>query len=215
MDADDRDQPRVVEVFADVGCPFTHVGLRRFVERRAELGRDDVLLWVRAWPLELVNGKPLDPRFIAEEVDEIRSQVAPDLFAGFREQAFPVTSIPAMALAAVAHDRDPATGERVSLALRDALFEQGRDVAAPEVLAAVATACGLDPVDVSGDAGRHRVEAEHREGVDRGVVGSPHFFTPAGGFFCPSLDIARDAEGHLRITADRAAFDAFVEACLT
>ena len=29
----------VIEVFADVTCPFTHVGLRRFVERRGELGR--------------------------------------------------------------------------------------------------------------------------------------------------------------------------------
>ena len=50
-----------LEVFADVCCPFTHVGLRRIVRRRAELGRDDVVLVVRAWPLELVNGVPLDP----------------------------------------------------------------------------------------------------------------------------------------------------------
>jgi hypothetical protein len=53
---------RLVEVFADVGCPFAHVGLRRFVERRDELGRDDVVLWVRAWPLELVNARPAPHR---------------------------------------------------------------------------------------------------------------------------------------------------------
>ncbi|MGZ4784252.1 MAG: DsbA family oxidoreductase, partial [Acidimicrobiales bacterium] len=89
----------VVEVFADVGCPFTHVGLRRFVERRDAAGRQDIGLRVRAWPLEVVNGQPLDPRFIAEEVDEIRTQVAPTLFTGFTESTFPSTSLPALAVA--------------------------------------------------------------------------------------------------------------------
>ena len=115
----------VIEVFADVACPFTHVGLRRFVDRRAELGRDDVTLRVRAWPLEIVNGQPLDPHFIAEEVDDIRQQVAPALFQGFTEAAFPASSLPALTLAAAAYDENLATGERVSLALRDLLFEQG------------------------------------------------------------------------------------------
>jgi hypothetical protein len=98
----------VIEVFADVACPFTHVGLRRFVDRRAELGRHDV-----------------------------------------------------------------------SVDLTDS----------------------------------RRVLEDHAEGLARGVVGSPHFFTPAGGFFCPSLDVHRDAGGHLRITADTASFDRFVATC--
>ena len=66
----------VVEVYADVCCPFTHVGLVRFVQAREERGGGPVL-HVRSWPLELVNGRPLDPAFIAEEVEEIRQQVAP------------------------------------------------------------------------------------------------------------------------------------------
>ncbi|HPB44475.1 MAG TPA: hypothetical protein PLP95_01340 [Microthrixaceae bacterium] len=65
-----------IEVFADVGCPFAHISLHRFVARRAEMGRSDVRLHVRAWPLELVNATPMDPEFIAEEIDEIRPQVA-------------------------------------------------------------------------------------------------------------------------------------------
>ncbi len=40
----------VIEVFADVGFPFTHVGLRRFVDRRAEAGRNDGHLRVTADP---------------------------------------------------------------------------------------------------------------------------------------------------------------------
>jgi hypothetical protein len=58
-----------------------------------------------------------------------------------------------------------------------------------------------------------QVLADHDEGVARGVIGSPHFFTPAGGFFCPSLDVHRDAGGHLRITADTRGFDRFVTTC--
>jgi hypothetical protein len=44
------------------------------------------------------------------------------------------------------------------------------------------------------------------------VIGSPHFFTPAGSFFCPSLDVHRDDTGHLRITAD-SGFDQFIATC--
>ncbi|MFN7148842.1 MAG: DsbA family protein [Microthrixaceae bacterium] len=200
----------VIEVFADVGCPFTHVGLRRFVEHRDELGRDDVVLRVRSWPLEVVNGQPLDPTFIAEEVDDLRDQLGPELFTGFDGSAFPATSLPAMALAAAADAVEVATGERISLELRDLLFEQNVDVADPAVLEALAERHGV-VVDLSD---HRRVLADHAEGVERGVIGSPHFFTPAGGFFCPSLDVHRDDDGHLRITADPEAFDRFVGACL-
>jgi len=199
----------VIEVFADVACPFTHVGLRRFVDRRAELGRHDVTLRVRAWALEIVNDRPLDPHFIAEEIDDIRQQVAPALFRGFTEATFPASSLPALTLAAAAYDENLATGEKVSLALRDLLFEQGIDIADTAVLARLAT-----DHDVSVDlTDSRRVLEDHAEGVARGVVGSPHFFTPAGGFFCPSLDVHRDAGGHLRITSDTAGFDRFVATC--
>lgn len=203
----------VVEVFADVGCPFTHVGLLRFVAAREQRGRADVVLRVHGWPLEVVNGTPLDPTFIAEEVEEIRSQLDDGLFAGFDPGAFPHTSVPAMALASSAYELDDRIGEAVSLRLRALLFEEGRDIADPGVLAAVAAEWALpfDPSDAAGH--RERVLAEHAEGTERGVVGSPHFFTPGGGFFCPALDVGRDDSGHLRIHADPEGFDAFLTAC--
>ena len=58
--------------------------------------RSTVVLRVRAWPLELVNGEPLAADLVAEEVRELREQVAPDLFAGFDPTRFPATSLPAM-----------------------------------------------------------------------------------------------------------------------
>jgi predicted DsbA family dithiol-disulfide isomerase len=215
--------PVVIEVFADACCPFTHVGLRRFVARRAEAGRDDVVLRVRAWPLELVNGTPLDPVFIAEEVAEIRDQLGDDVFTGFDVDAFPTSSIPAMALADAAYGVDLATGEAVSLAVRDALFERGLDIGVGAVLDEIAAGFDLPLPDASlpedladeHDPGVHAVLADYHLGRDRGVIGSPHFFTPAGDLFCPALDVSRDERGHLRITADPGGFDAFVDACFS
>src|SRR5580765_3971359 len=96
---------KTVEVFADVRCPFAHVGLRRLAGRLAAAGAD-VAFWVRAWPLELVNGAPLEGALIAEEVDELCDQVAPDLFAGFDPSRYPATSLPALGLAASAYRQD-------------------------------------------------------------------------------------------------------------
>jgi predicted DsbA family dithiol-disulfide isomerase len=197
-----------IEVFADVLCPFTHVGLRRFVRRR-ELVPRDVVLWVRAWPLELVNGEPLTPEFVAEEVDALRTSVAPDLFTGFDPASFPSTALPALALSAAASRQDAATGEQVALALRDLVFEQGVDIGDADVLSGVARRFGvrLEPTD------QDTVLADRREGEARGVVGSPHFFTPDGSFFCPSLDIGHDPDGALQIRFDQAGFERFVDAC--
>lgn len=202
-----------VEVFADVGCPFTHLGLRRVVEERQRRGRTDVVLRVRAWPLELVNGRPLDAAFIAEEVGDIRAQVAPDQFRSFQEAAFPGSTMPAMCLAAAAADRDPRIAESVALAVRTALFEDGHDVGNDDVLAGIAA--DHDLVWPPDDTERARLEAAVRadwdEGRRRGVVGSPHFFTTGDGFFCPALDVGRDEHGHLRVHADPEGFDAFLD----
>jgi predicted DsbA family dithiol-disulfide isomerase len=200
-----------IDVFADIWCPFAHVGIRSVVRRRAELGRNDVVVRVRAWPLELVNGRPLDPRATAEHVDTLRAQVAADLFTHFDPGRFPKTSLPALALAAAAYRRDDITGEAVSLALRDALFEEGRDISDPEVLAEVAGAHGLGPPTPDDD---HEVRREWQEGTLRGVKGSPHFFCGEVEAFCPSLDIAKDGDGELQIRRNIEALDAFLAECL-
>jgi predicted DsbA family dithiol-disulfide isomerase len=197
----------VIEVFADISCPFAYVGLHRLVERRDAAGRPEPRLLVRAWPLELVNGAPQDPQQVARQVAALRAQVAPELFRGFDSDAFPGTLLPALGLAARAYRRDAVTGERVSLALRAALFEQGLDVADPKVLAQVAQEHELDPVGSPAD--ELAVLADWQEGQQRGVIGSPHFFLADGNFFCPSMTIER-ADGQLVITADPAAFDRFI-----
>ena len=91
-----------IEVFADIVCPFTHVGLRRLVEARDARSAHSTIR-VRAWPLEWVNGRPFDAEVVGHEIEALRSDVAPEMFAGFDAAHFPRTSMPAFGLVAAAY----------------------------------------------------------------------------------------------------------------
>ncbi len=199
----------VVEVFADIVCPFTHVGLHRLVERRRQLGAD-FQIRVRAWPLELVNGAPFEPGPVADKVAALRASVAPELFRAFEPAHFPYTSLPALAVAATAYRKDIATGERASLLLRDALFEDGLDISCHCTLQRIAASLGLHvPLDAEQD-----VIDDWHDGRRRGVLGSPHFFVGGHDWFCPVLHIEHPDTGGLAVSFDVAAFDDFVQACV-
>lgn len=206
-----------VEVFADIGCPFTHVGLRRLLNA-AEAKGVEVALACRAWPLELVNGRPMDPERVAAQVQAIRSQVAPDLFTGFDPDAFPATfpnsTLPSLALVAAAAARSAAQSTQLALRLRWLLFEEAADLDDPAVLTGAAAEAGLEgDLDALVAEGRMGVEADWAEGRERGVVGSPHFFVGDAGYFCPALDISRGDDGlSIRPSPDR--FDAFLAEAL-
>lgn len=199
---------QVLEVFADVSCPFAHAGLRRFESYRQELARTEPVLRVRAWPLELVNGRSLDGTSLAPKIAALRADVAPDLFAGFDEHRFPATALPAMAAEAAAYRKGMRIGEAFSFAVRRALFEQGLDVSAPGVLQGL-----LDQLEVAEptDDDRTALRDDLADGQRRGVAGSPHFFTPDGAFFCPSLDLDHDDDGY-KVSFDPAGFQEFVAA---
>lgn len=198
-----------IEVFADIRCPFTHVGIRRYLERRDGLGGGPTLV-VRAWPLELINDEPMDAAMIGEEIEAIRAQVAPELFAGFAPARFAATSLPALELAAVAAEQSPELGEALAVELRWAHFEEGRDIGDPAVLAEIAAVHGLTPPS-DGDLARTR--RDWAEGKARGVVGSPHFFVAGQDFFCPGLDIAHGDDG-FAVRPDVETFDRFIEAAV-
>ena len=202
-------QVQTIEVFADVWCPFTHVGLRRLVAERDRVGRTDRIVRVRAWPLELINRAPLAADFVAEEIAALRESVAPDLFMGFNPDHFPSTSLPALGLAAASYFHNARTGEQLSLALRTALFEEGRDIADPTELAAIATQFG---VALPGRGAIRAIRDDWDIGKRRGVQGSPHYFVGHHGFFCPALDIGR-VNGHLHVAADHEGFERFVHEC--
>ena len=198
-----------VEVFADVTCPFAHVGLRRFVGRREELGLSRPVLHVRAWPLELVDRKPLEASVVAQHVDELREQVAPHLFGGFVPDVVPESSMPALELVAAAYALTDRAGENVSLLVRDALFEQGLDISDPEVLAGIASVHG---VRVNTADAKRIVLHDYEEGRRRTVRGSPEFFLDGRGWYCPSLHIEK-VDDTLRIESDIETVEAFLATC--
>ena len=188
-----------VEVFADITCPFTHVGLKQVVRHVADMDRPAEVI-VRAWPLEWVNGSPLAVDAVIVKAAALTEQLQVDDFAGLRADRWPASTVPALNLAAAAYARDAATGLAVSLELRAALFEHGVDVGDPDALALIAAAHGLpaptaDPVAA--------VRADYESGQARGVQGSPHFFVGADGFFCPALDLGHDTDGHLTARFDQ------------
>jgi predicted DsbA family dithiol-disulfide isomerase len=188
-----------VEVFADITCPFTHVGLKQVVRHVADMDRPaDVI--VRAWPLEWVNGSPLAVDAVIVKAAALSEQLQVDDFAGLRADRWPASTVPALNLAAAAYERDAATGLAVSLELRAALFEDGVDVGDPDALALIAAAHGL-PVPTADPVAA--VRADYESGKARGVQGSPHFFVGADGFFCPALDLGHDTEGHLTARFDQ------------
>jgi predicted DsbA family dithiol-disulfide isomerase len=201
-----------IDAYADMSCPFAHVGLRAVARRREQLGLRDVTLRVKAWPLELVNGEPVDLGTIVAHVDDLRRQVSRDLFTGFRPDAVPESTLPALALADAAYRVDAEAGEAVSFALRNALFEEGLDISVPDVLAQIATRHGLADVDI-GDTSA--VYDDWHEGEARGVRGSPHFFCADVEAFCPSLDIADAEDGELRIRRNIEVLDRFLAECFT
>ena len=201
----------VLEVFADIWCPFAHVGLQTVHEQRARTGRTDVAIWVRAWPLELVNGAPLDAPVTLEHANELREQVAPNLFRHFDLSRFPGSTLDALSLANRAYRTDPEVGERVSFALRDALFEYGRDISDRSTLELLARDLGVVMPDESDYAG---VMADWHEGQRRGVLGSPHFFCGDDDVFCPSLDITKGPVKGVSIVKDASRLTAFLARCL-
>lgn len=199
-----------IEVYADVWCPFADVGLRCVAERRGRLGREDVRLHVRAWPLELVNGAPLDPTTTAHHIHDLKTQVAPDLFAGFDPEYFPSTTLPALAVVHAAYARSMEKGEAVSFALRDALFEEGLDISRPEVLTNIS---GRHNVDAINAVDEQSIFDDWHDGVNRGVRGSPHFFCGDLDAYCPSLVISKGGMGQLEVNANLDVLDSFLLAC--
>jgi len=199
-----------IEVYADIWCPFTHVGLRAVQEARRVAGRDDVRVVVHAWPLELVNGGPMEATKVHHHADDLRAQVSPDLFARIADP-FPTSMLPALAVASSAYRVGLEAGERMSLALRDALFERGLDISDEAVLQRLAADHGVSMPD---DTDRAAVLADWEAGKARGVVGSPHFFCGENSVFCPSLEITRDPETGLAISRNTERLSEFLSACL-
>ncbi len=199
-----------ITVYADISCPFAHVGLTRISEFREAQGGEPPIA-VRAWPLELVNGSPLTGASLVGKVAALKESVAPKLFAGFNPDRFPRTTLVALAAEAAAYRVGMSEGLACSLALRRALFEDGATIDDRAVVASIVGDLGLPQSTSDDDA---TVLSDYAAGVASGVKGSPHFFVAGGDFFCPTLEIRQDDDGY-EIDFDAVGFERFVTAAFS
>jgi predicted DsbA family dithiol-disulfide isomerase len=200
----------IIEVFADIWCPFAHVGLRMIRDYRDTAGASETAIIVRSWPLELVNGAPMDPMKAKNNGDALREQVAPTAFSRINVDTFPSSTLDALTLIAKAYEIDLDLGEKAAFRVREALFEEGRDISNRVVLDELAQELGItDYVDPSHSA----VHSDWKEGQARGVIGSPHFFHGSVGTFCPSLQMTREEATGLTINTDATRLQEFLQQC--
>lgn len=199
---------KLLEVFADISCPFTHVGLAKVAE---EVDKLDIAveIVVRSWPLEWVNGEIFAPDVMRAKVDAIGNHLGSHYFAGFDEQTWPTTTIGALNLAAEAYEVSNAKGLEVNLRLRSELFEHGRNVGDLGFLTELAVELGLPTPQPEASAA---VETDYEDGKRRGVRGSPEFWIDGQVFFCPSLQIGHDERGLLTAEFDPAGIDDLLSA---
>lgn len=180
--------PGTIVVWSDLTCPWAHVAVARLHRARAESGLvDDVRLDHRAFPLELLNGRPT-PKLILDAEIPVAGALEPD--AGWQMWQRPPWQWPGTVLLALeavqaAKEQSLAASDRLDLALRRALFADCRhvgmrhvvlDVAArvPEV-DAVALEAALDD-----GRGRRPVIDQWRSVPHQNIQGSPHLFLPDG-----------------------------------
>ena len=200
----------MIEIFADLWCPFAYVGIRRVFQYRDELGQNDVPIIVRSWPLELVNDAPMAQAKALGNCDALREQIASDIFANHELNNFPVTTLDGLTLISQAYEQNIVAGEKASVVLREAIFELGHDVANGVILQEIAASLGIS---YTPDSGYVSVRRDWEEGKARGVVGSPHFLNGSVGVFCPSLQLTRTEDSGLIIHSNAEKLAAFLTTC--
>jgi predicted DsbA family dithiol-disulfide isomerase len=179
----------VLTVYADLVCPFAALVLHGLRSARERLGIA-VAFDLRAYPLELVDGRPHDLALHEAEKPAVAA-VEPTLhWKRWRAEpsTWPVTTL--LALEAVEAAKRPEVGglvasDELDEALRRALFLDSRCIALLPVIREVAEECpSMDRAalctDLRAGAGRAGVMASLGYAERGAVKGSPHVFTPDG-----------------------------------
>jgi predicted DsbA family dithiol-disulfide isomerase len=118
----------VVDVWSDIHCPWALVCLARMRAARDQLGRADVIINPRPWPLEWVNERGTPHDIVPVEAIVLAGE-EPDLFSAYDNPSWPSTFLPAFELVAAARRVGGASvAEEVDFALRLAFFRDAIDV---------------------------------------------------------------------------------------
>ncbi|MBA3654044.1 MAG: DsbA family protein [Actinobacteria bacterium] len=183
-------EPAVV-VWSDIACPWAHVAVARLWRYRERLGLAHAVRFDhRAFPLELVNGRPTPKRVLDAEVP-VTHAIEPG--AGWQvwqrpDSEWPASSLPALeAVQAVKQSQGLAAAEALDRALRRALFAESRCLSVWSEVLDAARRCGgvdVDDLDEGFRTGRGRAAVvaqwQASQAEDSPVKGSPHVFLPDG-----------------------------------
>ena len=180
--------PGTIQVWSDLGCPWSHVVVWRIHDARRRLGLEEaVRLDHHAFPLELFNSEPTPRRHIDVEAP-VAQQLAPR--AGWQpwsapDSTWPVTLLPPMEAVQAAKLQSLAAAEALDRGLRRALYGESRCISLRHVILEVAAE--TDAVDVTSlaealDDGRARAAliADWAVARTEAVRGSAHLFAPDG-----------------------------------
>lgn len=177
-----------LQVWSDLGCPWSHAVVWRLHDARRRLGLDGrVRFDHHAFPLELFNDEPT-PRWHIDVEAPVVETIAPK--AGWQawsapDSAWPVTLLPPMEAVQAAKLQSLEASEALDRGLRRALYGESRCISLRHVILEVATEA--DVVDVAAlaaalDGGRARQALIGDWNVAQGpeVRGSAHLFAPDG-----------------------------------
>jgi predicted DsbA family dithiol-disulfide isomerase len=214
--------PGTVQVWSDLGCPWSHVVVWRLHDARRRLGLEGrVAFDHHAFPLELFNSEPTPRRHVDLEAP-VAATLAPR--AGWQawdpDAAWPVTLLPPMEAVQAAKLQSLAAAEELDRGLRRAFFAESRCISLRHVILEVAAECpslALDALAAAVDDGRARpmLRADWEIARTDAVRGSAHLFAPDGtNEQNPGITIGwRDGPGGGTYTIDAddpAAIDDFV-----
>lgn len=181
-------EPGTIVMWSDVSCPWATTAVHHLHAARARLGLEQhVVLDHRAFPLELLNSR-CTPKAILDAEIPVVGALAPDF--GWRmwtgdPAGYPSTVLLALEAVQAAKEQSLVASDRLDLALRRALFVEGRHIGMRHVVVDVADTCP----EVDGPAleaalddgrGRRAVIEQWRAVPHAGLQGSPHLFLPDG-----------------------------------
>jgi predicted DsbA family dithiol-disulfide isomerase len=180
--------PGTIAVFADLGCPWSHLAVHRLLATRHAMGLDaEVVLDHRPFALELAN-EPTPRRTLDAEIPVLGGL---DPAAGWQmwqagDSTWPVTMLLPMEAVQAAKEQGLRAGEQLDRALRVAFFGESRCISLRSVVLDVASRCAAvdaDRLAAALDDGRARralVEGHRAAEAAEEVDGSPHLFLPDG-----------------------------------
>jgi predicted DsbA family dithiol-disulfide isomerase len=183
-----RAAPGTIQVWSDLGCPWSHAVVWRLWDARRRLGLEQrVRFDHHAFPLELFNDEPT-PRWHIDVEAPVARTLAPR--AGWQawsapDSSWPVTLLPPLEAVQSAKLQSLGASEALDRGLRRALYGESRCISLRHVILEVAVETdALDVAELAAalDDGRARraLIEDWRTAQGDDVRGSAHLFAPDG-----------------------------------